>query len=71
MDVSIIIVNYNTILLILDCISSIKKYTKDIIYEIIIVDNDSNDDIEKIFKQTVLATMPFCDGADGKKRRRN
>lgn len=31
----------------------------------------SEDDIEKIFKQTVLATMPFCDGADGKKRRRN
>ena len=31
----------------------------------------SEDDIEKIFKQTVLATMPLCDGADGKKRRRN
>lgn len=31
----------------------------------------SEDDIEKIFKQTVLATMPLYDGADGKKRRRN
>lgn len=49
MDVSIIIVNYNTTLLVLDCISSIKKYTKDILYEIIIVDNDSNEDIEEIF----------------------
>lgn len=54
MDVSIIIVNYNTILLILDCILSIKKYTKDIIYEIIIVDNDSNDDIEKIFNEKFI-----------------
>ena len=29
------------------------------------------DDIEKIFKQTVLATMPLYDGTDGKKRRKN
>ena len=31
----------------------------------------SEDDIEKIFKQTVLATMPLYDGKDGKKRRKN
>lgn len=31
----------------------------------------SEDDIEKIFKQTVLATMPLYDGTDGKKRRKN
>ena len=30
----------------------------------------SEDDIEKIFKQTVLATMPLYDGTDGKKRRK-
>ncbi len=42
-EVSIIIVNYNTKDLILQCIESIQKETKDIIYEIIIVDNNSKD----------------------------
>ena len=31
----------------------------------------SEDDIEKIFKQTVLATMPLYENNDNKKRRRN
>lgn len=43
-DVSIIIVNYNTSKLILSCIDSIEKYTSDINYEIIIVDNNSSKD---------------------------
>lgn len=42
-DVSIIIVNYNTKKLILDCLSSIKRQTNNIEYEIIVVDNNSND----------------------------
>lgn len=42
-DVSIIIVNYNTKRLVRDCIASIQKLTKDISYEIIIVDNASED----------------------------
>ena len=46
MDVSIIIVNYNTINLVIDCIKSIKEFTTGISYEIIIVDNHSNDNIE-------------------------
>ena len=44
MDVSIIIVNYNTVHLILDCIASVIEKTKGIEYEIIVVDNNSCDD---------------------------
>lgn len=46
MDVSIIIVNYRTVSLIIDCIKSIKEYTSHIDYEIIVVDNYSNDDFQ-------------------------
>lgn len=41
MDVSIIIVNYNTKKLLIDCIESIIEKTFDINYEIIVVDNNS------------------------------
>lgn len=44
LDVSVIIVNFNTRDLIKNCITSIKKYTKSISYEIIVVDNNSSDD---------------------------
>jgi GT2 family glycosyltransferase len=51
MDVSIIIVNYRTPQLTINCINSVIDSTRDILYEIIIVDNCSNDDsIEKIRK---------------------
>ncbi len=43
MDVSIIIVNYNTEKLIMDCIKSIYDNTKNIEYEIIVSDNNSAD----------------------------
>ena len=43
MDVSIIIVNYNTKELIKNCINSIYKYTNDIEFEIIVSDNGSID----------------------------
>ncbi|MEE1085703.1 MAG: glycosyltransferase family 2 protein [Schaedlerella sp.] len=43
MDVSIIIINYKTPDLVVDCVRSIKQLTKDISYEVIVVDNDSND----------------------------
>ncbi len=38
-DLSIIIVNYNTPELTADCIKSIKKFTKNLKYEIILIDN--------------------------------
>ena len=42
-DVSIILVNYNTQSLTVDCINSIVNNTTNISYEIIVVDNDSTD----------------------------
>ncbi len=44
-EVSIIIVNYNTASLIRDCIASIIDKVRSITYEIIVVDNDSKDDV--------------------------
>ncbi len=46
MDVSIIIINYKSSELIINCISSIKEFTKNLEYEIIIVDNHSEDHSE-------------------------
>lgn len=43
MDVSIIIVNYNTSDMVLDCIGSIRKESKETPYEIIVVDNNSEE----------------------------
>lgn len=43
MDVSVIIVSYNTRQLTLDCIESVYKKTKDIQFEIFVVDNASKD----------------------------
>lgn len=43
MDLSIIIVNYNTLNLTNQCIESVINNTSGIAYEIIVVDNDSND----------------------------
>ena len=43
MDVSIIIVNYKTVPLIINCIHSILEYVRDIEYEVIVVDNHSED----------------------------
>ncbi|MBN1551831.1 glycosyltransferase family 2 protein [bacterium] len=42
-DLSIIIVNYNTRSLLTHCLDSITKYTKQINYEIIVIDNGSTD----------------------------
>ncbi|MBR4364897.1 MAG: glycosyltransferase, partial [Prevotella sp.] len=41
MDVSIIIVNYNTTDLLLQCVDSIVTHTQGVSYEIIVVDNVS------------------------------
>lgn len=58
MDVSIIIVNYNTKKLIADCIKSIYEHTKDINFEVIVSDNGSKDgSIEMLkadFPQVIL-----------------
>ena len=43
MDVSIIIVNYHSAGMVIDCINSIHAQTRGITYEVIVVDNASND----------------------------
>ena len=51
MDVSIIIVNYNTYTLTIQCIDSIFEKTKDLSFEVIFVDNASTDNSRKFFQQ--------------------
>lgn len=50
MDVSIIIVNYNTKDLTAACIDSIFQYTKDVEFEVILVDNASTDGSKEFFR---------------------
>lgn len=50
MDLSIIIVNYNTKDLILDCIKSIEKEGSELDIEVIIVDNNSSDGSKEALK---------------------
>ncbi len=61
LDLSIIIISYNTREILTDCIKSVIKHTKGIDYEIIIVDNDSKDgslerikDLENKYSQVSL-----------------
>lgn len=50
MDVSVIIVNYNTLQMTKDCIDSVMENTTDVEYEIILVDNASTDGSREFFK---------------------
>jgi len=58
MDVSIIIVNYNTCQLTLNCLKSIYQYSQDFLFEVIVVDNRSNDnsirEIESQFPDVIM-----------------
>ncbi len=51
MDVSIIIINYNTYELTCNCINSILKETHEVKYEIIVVDNNSQNNEAKLLEQ--------------------
>ena len=51
-EVSIIIVHYNTPELLIGCLDSIYKYTQDINFEVIVVDNDS-------FKKPILDNLRY------------
>ena len=51
MDVSIIIINYNTKEITRACIDSVFKYTKGVSFEIILVDNASSDGSKELFEQ--------------------
>lgn len=50
-DISIIILNYNTADLTLNCVRSILQYTKQLNLQIIILDNNSSDDSNKILNK--------------------
>ena len=58
LDVSIIIVNYNTKELLADCLNSIYERTKNINFEVIVSDNGSKDSsiemLKKNFPQVLL-----------------
>lgn len=51
LDCSIIIVNYNTCTLTLECVESIRKFSTGFTYEIIVVDNASSDESSIILPQ--------------------
>ncbi|HEY0057409.1 MAG TPA: glycosyltransferase family 2 protein [Pedobacter sp.] len=51
MDVSVIIVSYNTYQLTVECIHSVIKYTQYIEYEILVIDNNSSDGSSEKIKQ--------------------
>lgn len=59
MDVSIIIVNYKTSHLIIECIKSIIEHTLDINYEIIVVDNNSEPDFAGIIFNSLNHAFSF------------
>ena len=69
MDVSIIIVNYKTVSLILKCLNSIQRLTRKISYEIIVVDNNSNDDfatyIQQQYPKVKCVSLPENMGLEG------
>lgn len=61
MDVSIIIVNYNTLGLTSDCIESVVDKTSDLEYEIILVDNASTDGSKEVFLQDARIRYIYSD----------
>ena len=52
MDLSIIIVNYHSAGMVIDCINSIREKTENNTYEIIVVDNASGDGSVELLRQT-------------------
>lgn len=52
MDVSVIIVNYHSAGMVIDCINSIYDKTRDLHYEIIVVDNASGDGSGELLRKT-------------------
>lgn len=59
-DLSIIIVNYRTPRLILDCLASVYEHTRGITFEVIVVDNQSGDDSRAVI-ETVYPAVRWID----------
>ena len=51
LNVSIIIINYNGKDLLKNCLSSLFKFTKDITFEIILIDNNSSESLDDLLKE--------------------
>jgi len=60
MELSILIVNYNTRELLQNCINSIFENTEDITYEVIVVDNNSTDGSEKMVLNMFPQVQLLC-----------
>ena len=58
-DVSIVIVNYKTPQLILDCLQSVYAHTKGVVFEVIVVDNDSQDNSRAVVLEQYPAVRWF------------
>lgn len=65
-DVSIIIVNYRTPELIVECLKTVQQFTKRVSYEVIIVDNQSKGDdegyVKKLFSEVRWMPMGYNAG---------
>lgn len=66
MDVSIIIINYRTPQLILDCLATIYRYTEGVLFEIIVVDNDpergGGEQVRRHYPDLTWIDMPYNAG---------
>ncbi len=51
MDVSIVIVNYNTCNLLADCLETLYRFTRNVVFEVIVVDNASTDGSESYIRK--------------------
>jgi hypothetical protein len=62
MDVSVVVVNWNTRDILRDCLRSVYEQTKDIRFEVIVIDNASSDDsaamVRREFPQAILIENP-------------
>lgn len=59
MDVSIIIVNYNTKQMTKECIDSVFEYTKAVCFEVLLVDNASVDGSKELFEKDTRITYIY------------
>lgn len=50
-DVTVLIINYKKPDLCIDCINSLREHTQNVSYETLVIDNNSNDNVETLLKE--------------------